>query len=247
MATTQARRRFLSQAVKYFLRQTYSPKELIVIDDPGEPAFDTMTPAREIRYLQTDARLALGSKLNLGIQETRGTIVQKLDDDDYYHRDFLGTTVAALLAGNRPDSIATATSNLVLIADTGELKWRTRDLFSGGTMCFFKKLWRKRAFRDVKSAEDWLFLKDHQPAIISIENPELYCYVRHSCGHLWSHFLESVQTENGAMAVGGDVTEFFRKLPAYPKRLKECMPKEDIRFYENHVEIPKNQSRSEER
>lgn len=84
MATTPRRRPFLSQALKYFVRQTYSPKELIVVSDPGEPFSDAVSAA-EVRYIQTNGPLTLGSKLNLGIDAARGAIIQKLDDDDYYH------------------------------------------------------------------------------------------------------------------------------------------------------------------
>jgi glycosyltransferase involved in cell wall biosynthesis len=236
MATTQPRRRFLSQALKYFQRQTYAPRELIVVDDPGEPARDMIDTVPEIRYLQTNARLTLGSKLNLGIQEARGKIIQKLDDDDYYHPDFLSATVGALLAGNRPDSIAACTSHLILIAATRELKVRRMAMWSGGTFCFFKELWRKSAYRDVSLAEDLLFLKDHEAALIGIDNPELYCYVRHAGGHLWSHFVKSENMELGAVTAGGDVTEYFRKLPTYSKSWKEYIPEEDLWFWENQVQ-----------
>ena len=225
MATTQPRRRFLSQALKYFLRQTYSPKELIVVDDPGEPAFDEIHPAPEIHYLQAKAPLTLGGKLNLGIQGARGPIIQKLDDDDYYHPEFLCATVGALLARNQPNSIVAFTSYLVLIAATGELKWRSTGstgVFAGPTFCFFRELWQRCPFRDVSLAEDQLFLKDHEPARIGIGNPELFCLVRHAWGHSWTHVEGSEQ-----MTAGEDVTEYLRKLPAYSKSLQEYIPEED--------------------
>jgi len=244
LATTQARRPFLSQAIKYFQRQTYAPRELIVVDDPGarpiEPLAGMIAPLREavpqIRYLQTDARLTLGSKLNLGMQEARGMIIQKLDDDDYYHPEFLRTTVGALLAGKRMHSIATCTSHLILFAVTQELKVRRKAMWSGGTLCFFKELWQKCPYRDISLAEDLFFLKDHKFKLIGIDNPELYCYVRHAGGHLWSHFLKSEQMELGKVTAGGDVTEYMRRLPAYSKTFKEYIPAEDLWFWENQLQ-----------
>jgi glycosyltransferase involved in cell wall biosynthesis len=215
----------LSQALKYFLSQTYSPKELIVVDDPDEPPFDWTRLAPEIRYLQTGSRLTLGSKLNVGIEGARGAIIQKLDDDDYYHPEFLSTTVGTLCARNQPDSIVAFTSHLTLIADTGELKCRTpTDVFVGATFCFFRELWQKSPFRDVSLHEDILFLKDHEPARIGITNPELYCLVRHAGGHTWR-----------VTPAGEDVTECLRKLPAYSKSLKEYIPEEDHWFYESQI------------
>lgn len=225
MATTPLRRRFLSQALKYFSRQTYSRKELILVDDPDEPLFAGIRLGPEIRYLQTSARLTLGSKLNFGIEGARGAIIQKLDDDDYYHPEFLSATVGTLWARNQPDSIVALTSYLVLIADTGELKWHSGSyVYAGATFCFFREFWRKSRFRDVSLHEDTFFLTDHQPAIIGINNPELYCYVRHAGGHAWRVTWE-----------GEDVTEYVRKLPAYSKSLKEYIPRQDLWFYESQI------------
>lgn len=238
MATTQPRRPFLRQALKYFLRQSYSPKELIVVDDPGTSAFDLTCASPVVRYLQPNVRLTLGSKLNLGIQEARGTIIQKLDDDDYYHPEFLAATVGALCARNRVDSIVACKSCLVLIAATGELKWRSGvgTMFAGGTFCFYRELWQRCPFRDARVAADKLFLEDHEPERIGIDNPELYIYVRHGLGHLWSHFLRSEQKDEGPVMAGDDVTEYLRRLPTYSRSLKQCIPEEDLWFYESQVD-----------
>jgi glycosyltransferase involved in cell wall biosynthesis len=233
MATTPTRRRFLKQAVKYFLRQTYAPKELVVVDDSGEPSCEAIASFPGIRYLHTGARLTLGSKLNLGIAAARGDIIQKLDDDDYYHPEFLSATVSALRAGNQPDSIVALTSCLVLIVASGELKILDRNLFAGGTFCFFMDLWRKGAFRDLTLAEDHFFLKDHMPVRIGIDNAELYCLVRHGEHHAWSHFPTSdpMGMGQGPVLQGGDVTEYLQKLPAYSKTLDQYFPEEAASFY----------------
>ena len=232
MATTQPRRRFLSQALKYFSRQTYARKELIVVDDPGAPALELVRRTPAVRYLQPSVRLTLGSKLNLGITESPGKIIQKLDDDDYYHPEFLAATVSALRAGDQVDSVVGCSSCLVLIAATGELKWWNRDLFAGGTLCFFRESWSKDKFPDIDLGEDRSFVRDHGRKQIGIQDPELYIYVRHGLGHVWSCFLESQQREEGAVQAGDDVTEHLRKLPDYFKSLKDCMPGEHVQFYE---------------
>ena len=237
IATTESRRPFLSQALKYFQRQTYSPRELIVVDDPGEPANDMIAAFPHVRYLQTSARLTLGSKLNLGIQAAQGMVVQKIDDDDYYHPEFLRNTVGALLAGKQPDAIATCASHLILFAVTGELKVRHKAVWSGGTFCFFKELWQRGPYRDVSLAEDLHFLKDHEYAVVAIDNPELYCYVRHAGGHLWSRFAASENMELGRVKKGGDVTNYLRRLPAYSKSWKKYLPQEDRWFWASQAQI----------
>lgn len=208
-----------------------------MVDDPGEPApLDAIHSAPEIHYLQAKAPLTVGSKLNLGIQGARGPIIQKLDDDDYYHPEFLSATVGALRARNQPNSIVAFTSCLVLIAATGELKCRSKGMFAGATFCFFRELWQRCPFRDVSLAEDQLFLKDHEPARIGIDNPELFCLVRHAWGHSWTHVEGSEQNDQGQVKAGDDVTEYLRKLPAYSKSLQQYIPEEDLWFYESQIE-----------
>lgn len=217
----------MRQALKYFSRQTYRPKELIVVDDPGLPAFHLVNGIPGVRYFQTGEHLPIGSKLNFGIRESRGEIIQKLDDDDYYHPEFLAATAGALRRRNLPDAVAACASCLVLIVASGEVKLWT-GVFAGGTFCFPKRLWQKTPFRDIAVAEDQAFLKDHQPERIEIHNPELYIYVRHGDGHLWSRFLKS----DGLVRTGDDVTKYLEGQPNYSRSLKDCVGQDDFRFYQ---------------
>jgi glycosyltransferase involved in cell wall biosynthesis len=224
---TCRRRPFLKQAVKYFLRQTYQNKELLIVDD-GADSCEALLPKDEgIRHLRLDGFTPLGTKLNIGIGASKGTIVQKLDDDDYYHPDFLKTTVSALLGHDPLYSVAGFDSFLVLIGATGELKFSGTGWCAGGTLCFYRKLWEKRPFRDVPKAVDWWFLKDHSPQRIKIQNPELYILLRHDAGHLW--------TDMGRL----DVTNYFQGRPNYHKSLKDIIYEEDLSFYKGLYQMDK--------
>lgn len=218
---TGNRKVFLKQAIKYFLNQTYENKELIIVDDAPESAADLIPDEDSIRYIQLDTHIHLGSKLNIGIEKSQGEIIQKLDDDDYYHPKFLTATVTNLLGHDTGYSIVGFDRFLVLIAATGELKFSGHGWFAGGTLCFFRKLWEKGHFRNVSTAEDWCFLEDHAPKRIKILTPELYILVRHSVGHLW--------TTMGQL----DVSEYFRRQPTYSLDLKDCLSAEDLAFYES--------------
>ena len=227
---TRDRQLFLRQAVRYFLRQTYANKELIIVDDGAESAAALVPADAHIRYCRIGAQTPLGSKLNLGIARASGHIIQKLDDDDYYHPDFLATTVHALL-GRPPDrAVVGLDCFLVLIAATGELKSSGHGWCAGGTLCFFRQLWELRPFRNVASAVDWGFLQDHAPERVTLCNPELYMLVRHQWGHLWT------------VLNGVDVTEYFSSLHPYAKPLTDCIAAEDQRFYrdlrEKVVDVP---------
>jgi glycosyltransferase involved in cell wall biosynthesis len=216
---TRNRRLFLQQAVKYFRRQTYPNKELIIIDDSQASAAVLMPDDAAITYIKLDACVTLGHKLNLGIRAASGPIIQKLDDDDYYHPDFLCTTVKALLGCEPERTIVGFDCFLVLIAATGELKYSGHGWCAGGTLCFFKRSWERAPFRDTPRAVDWWFLRDQPSACMSVCAPEQYILVRHHSGHLWTTLK------------GIDVTTYFSQCPAYHTGLADCLSVEDQAFY----------------
>src|SRR5947208_13266724 len=110
---TKDRPAFARQALRCFLRQTYSPAELIVVDDGKEPVEDVFSGVPGVRYLRLQDQTSTGNKLNLGIAFARGSVIQKLDDDDYYHPDFLAWSVNAL--GRSSSLIAAWDCFLVLL------------------------------------------------------------------------------------------------------------------------------------
>src|SRR3954447_10293322 len=80
---TRNRRRFVRQAIWYFLRQDYPEKELLVVDD-GEDGVSGLVPADDRpRHIRLDQRASLGAKRNLGCELARGELVAHFDDDDW--------------------------------------------------------------------------------------------------------------------------------------------------------------------
>lgn len=210
---------FLSQAIKYFQRQTYDNKELIIVDDGDCSSADLVPDDDRIRYLRLEARTHLGKKLNLGIESAAGPIIQKLDDDDYYHPEFLATMVAALLPHRETGAIAGLNCFLVLLAETGELKFSGNGWCAGPSICFFRELWRKKPFRDLPRAVDYWFLEDHRVPRVKVANPELLILIRHGGDHLWKKMGNK------------SVESVFRRHASFVKPLAECVPAEDLDFY----------------
>ena len=65
---TRNRRRFVGQAILYFIRQDYTDKELVIVDD-GEDSVGDLAPADDrVRYVRLERRLSLGEKRNLAIE-----------------------------------------------------------------------------------------------------------------------------------------------------------------------------------
>ena len=72
---------YLSQAIESVLRQTYRPREIVVVDD-GSDAVGPVTAAyREVRVVRQD-NCGLGAARNAGIREARGQFLVFLDSDD---------------------------------------------------------------------------------------------------------------------------------------------------------------------
>ncbi len=57
---TRNRRRFVGQALWYFLRQDYQPRELIVLDDGDDPIEDLIPASDTVRYVRLERRRAFG-------------------------------------------------------------------------------------------------------------------------------------------------------------------------------------------
>ena len=93
---TRNRRRFVSQAIWYFLRQDYPQKELLVIDDGEDSVSDLLPDDDRIRYVQLDPRTVLGAKRNVGCELAHGELIAHWDDDDWSGPRRLDVQVAEL-------------------------------------------------------------------------------------------------------------------------------------------------------
>ena len=218
---TYDRREFLAQAIKFYKSQSYPNKELVILDDGPTFVKDFTSKKDKIIHLRLEPKCSIGKKLNKGIEASSGRIIQKIDDDDYYHRDFLRTTVSRLIGHDTANTIVCFDFFCVLILKTGEIKTSGNGWCAGGTLCFYKDLWDKTSFReDMNGREDWQFLMDHRPRQVKIKNPELYIMVRHDIDHGWTEIS------------GMDVTAYFSQMDNYHKDPIDIMGKENWAFYQ---------------
>lgn len=218
LVATHARPRFLRQLVRCFGRQTLRAAELIVVDDSAAPDEGVAALDPRIRYVWLDRRASLGRKLNLAAALARAPTLQKLDDDDWYHADFLASTHEAL-TGQGEDAVVAAGTFLVLMAARGTVHHAGRGWFAGATLAFPQALWQRHPFRDVTKGEDWFFLEDAAPRRIRLARPELFMAVRHGA-HTW------------ACAGTRDVDALFARRPRYARPLQALVPPGDLAFYD---------------
>lgn len=215
---TRDRPRLFQQAVKYFLDQSYAPAELIVVDD-GEVSVEPLCADDRIRHVRLSKPAPTGSKMNIGFAQARGEIFQKLDDDDFYHRDFLGIAAEALrLAGIRK-AIVAWNCFLVLYPGEDRLLYSGTGWRAGATLCFPRELWLQTPFQDSTGREDALFLEDANAATLAVRAPEHFVVIRHG-RNTWRR-----------TRMGRDVESWLRSFQEYPKRPAEVLGEANARFY----------------
>jgi glycosyltransferase involved in cell wall biosynthesis len=221
---TRDRRLFVGQALRYFLRQDYPAKELVIVDDGDDPVQDAVPTDSRMRYIRLEKHHSIGQKRNIAVREACGTLIAHWDDDDWYNPAYLSTAVTRWLACERADTVCGMGSYLVWIAGDPQVRLSKSGGIVGATFLYAKSLWERCPYRDVKTAEDFFFLKDAQPELARIDDPDLFVVVRHG-SHTWI-------TDQGR-----DVTLELRRLPRYRKPLHEVAGEEDARFYASAQQV----------
>jgi len=220
MATSD-RPQFLKRALKYFMNQTYLQSELIIVDDGISPMTDIVCIDNpRINYIKLDKKTPLGTKLNIGISHARGDIIQKLDDDDWYHPYFLKTAISHLLAAGTEGCIVAWDCFMIYFSGEAYARFSGHGWGAGGTLCFKRSLWNKIPFRDVSQAEDYWFKKDHEERVVKVHMPLQYMLVRHG-----------KNTWRNAMRDGRDVDTDIRSHSGYQKPLNHFLSRGDAEFY----------------
>lgn len=215
---TRDRRDFIPEALRCFSRQIYSESELLIVDDGRDSVADLCEGIPRVRYIRLYRPAATGTKLNIGIERARGEVLQKLDDDDYYHPDFLNLAVSRLPSQSSGRTMVAWDCFLILVAGETRLRHSGYGWEAGGTFCFYRELWERRPFRDVAKDEDYWFMFDHRPEIRRVYATEYYILVRH--GRNTSKFC-----------AGQNAESYFQSLPVFPKPLELLVPPEDLAFY----------------
>jgi glycosyltransferase involved in cell wall biosynthesis len=158
---TYNRRAFVPQAIAYFLRQDYEPKELIIVDDGADSVADLIPTNPYIHYLRQHSRATVGAKRNLACEQARGEIIAHWDDDDWHAPHRLRYQAEALLrAGADVCGINTMLFYDLhtgrawqYVAPAGQRVW-----LSGSTLCYMRAFWASHRFADINVGEDARFV-----------------------------------------------------------------------------------------
>ncbi|MCB0258590.1 MAG: glycosyltransferase family 2 protein [Calditrichaeota bacterium] len=176
---TRNRRVFVEQAIRYFLRQDYPHKELLIIDDGSDTVQDLAAQDAVLRYIRLEKRHSVGAKRNLAVEAANGEIILHWDDDDWHAPGRIRLQVEALL---RQDGEICGCRRLLNYHPRSRRFWlyeyplNRRKWMAGGTFCYHKSFWRRHLFPDVNVGEDTRFVWQ-QPLDKAIFLPDYRFYL----------------------------------------------------------------------
>lgn len=181
---TYNRRPFIPHAIRYFLRQDYENKELIIIDDGTDPVKDLVPDLPNIRYYRQETKISLGAKLNLACEYAEGNLIAHWDDDDWYAPRRLSYQREAL----KNEKIEMCGINNLLYYDlrnqqaynyiypTDQRAW-----LLGSSLFYRKQFWKLHPFEDINVGMDGLFVWKTTPdRIINHPDPTFAVHMIHS-------------------------------------------------------------------
>lgn len=159
---TYNRRVFVPRAVRYFLRQDYPERELIVVDDGTDPVEDLIPADPRISYVRLGKRQTIGAKSNIACEKASGEIIARWDDDDWIAPWRLSYQVGALL--DQDVDVVGLRTLAYLDLSTGQA-WRyeyprnRRAWVATPTFCFRREFALAKPFPDsfVGSGTHWLW------------------------------------------------------------------------------------------
>jgi len=199
--TTRDRPRFLATALACFRHSTYLNRELIVVDDgDAHPVDAAAVAALDGRLIRVTPGTPLGTKLNCGLQESRGTWCQKMDDDDWYGPGYLDAMIGEV-SKHRTDVCRPLVACLMPFLFFDVARWEIRrslvNNLPGATLVFAREDWQHSPFRPLGQDEDLWFVRDLSrwgSTVLPVRSPgslDSFLAVRHrglvkDRGHTWT-------------------------------------------------------------
>jgi glycosyltransferase involved in cell wall biosynthesis len=171
---TAGRAAFVELALRYFLRQDYPARELIVVDDGRASVAHLMPDDERVRYTALES--VLGAKRNHACALARGELIVHWDDDDWMAPDRLRRQVVPLLDDGAD---VCGAASLLYLDRNRRRAWRyayprgRRRWVTGNTLCFTRESWERDPFPEVRVGEDTRFVwSERSRRLLVLEDDE---------------------------------------------------------------------------
>jgi glycosyltransferase involved in cell wall biosynthesis len=203
---TRDRREHVVQSTRYFEREDYPNRELIIIDDGTDDLSRILPASDRVRYVCVRAGSSIGAKRNRGCELARGTMIAQWDDDDWYAPRRLSAQLSPIIAG---EAEITGLRDQLCFDPPRWKFWACepmlhRQIFvedaMGETLVFRRACWEKLSrYLDCSLAEDAISLRQavaRGARLTRISDPGLLLYLRHY-GNTWQFECGKFVDPNG--------------------------------------------------
>ena len=158
---TYNRRHLIGAAIRQFLRQTYSNKELIIVDD-GEDCIEDIVKTvnhPSISYIRWNDHITIGRKRNIACENAKGEYIAHFDDDDWYSPHRLAEQVQLM---KQSGCLLTGYNSVMMYhqkSDRAIHYYEDPTSIVGATFMYRKDYWKTHRFPDVSIGEDTYFMR----------------------------------------------------------------------------------------
>jgi glycosyltransferase involved in cell wall biosynthesis len=205
MPTTSDRLPFVQQSIKYFLRQDYPNKELVVVEDGSEAMTGLVPDDPQVRYVHLPGTRTLGAKRNRCVETARGDLIMHWDDDDWMAPHRIRYQVEALL---RKRAQVCGLRRMLFYNPVSSEVWlyafpEDHQLWlAGGSLLYTREFWRRAPFPDIQVASDTRFIWAQDLShSVTLHDPNFYLAIIHphntspkNChGSYWSSWPGNVR------------------------------------------------------
>lgn len=223
---THGRAEWVQQAIHYFQRQTYGPRELVIVDNSAISMEGLLPCEPRIRYVHRRQRMTIGAMRNLACELARGEIIAHWDDDDWYGPGRLAAQVAPILSGTA--DITALTGTPFFDVARGQAWTCSPEVFArmfvyavhGGTLVYARRLFDPaHRFPHASIAEDAAFLSAvvrSGARLAPLDAGEHFVYVRH--GHNAWRFACGQAVDAAGWCRAGEFDWMREDLPFYLAR-----------------------------
>lgn len=207
--TCTKRRECMDALLRNYGRQTYRPKELIIVLNGSKLDPDVYRQAAEpypnVRIFRLPADVSLGSCLNFGVRAARYGCIAKFDDDDYYAPGYLADSMQTLFRTGA--DVVGKRAHFLSLAGRKDLLFRYYaksdqfvPLVQGATLLVKRHVFRHLAFPDTNRGECVTFCAGCRAQGFRIYAGSPYHFLafrkRNSRNHTWKVSDRKLLTRN---------------------------------------------------
>jgi glycosyltransferase involved in cell wall biosynthesis len=178
---TRGRSEFARESINCYLRQTWEPRELIVVDDADNRSFPDGLRIDGVQYHLMERRLPIGAKRNIAVGRSRGEIICHWDDDDFSEPGRIEDQVLRMFDSGK--AVSGYHSMRFLNLDTGKW-WRYNgkpDYSLGSALCYRREFWTRNPFPVVQVGEDGSFVRaaQREQQIVAVDADQMMWATTH--------------------------------------------------------------------